>query len=38
MGLSISRSLLEAHGGTLYFKSKSGKGCAFYFTLPTEIV
>ena len=38
MGLSISRSLLEAHGGTLYFKSKSGKGCAFYFTLPTKII
>jgi PAS domain S-box-containing protein len=37
MGLSISRSLLEAHGGTLYFKSKPGKGCSFYFTLPTEI-
>ena len=36
MGLSISRSLLEAHGGTLYFKSKSGKGCAFYFTLPIK--
>jgi PAS domain S-box-containing protein len=35
MGLSISRSLLEAHAGTLYFKSKSGKGCSFYFTLPT---
>jgi PAS domain S-box-containing protein len=36
MGLSISRSLLEAHGGTLYFKSKPGKSCSFYFTLPTR--
>ena len=36
MGLSISRSLLEAHAGTLFFKSKSGKGCSFYFTLPTS--
>jgi PAS domain S-box-containing protein len=36
MGLSISRSLLEAHGGTLYFKSKPGKGCSFYFTLPIQ--
>jgi PAS domain S-box-containing protein len=36
MGLSISRSLLEAHGGTLYFKSKPGKGCSFYFALPTQ--
>jgi len=34
MGLSISRSLIEAHEGTLYFKSQSGKGTSFYFTLP----
>ena len=34
MGLSISRSLVEAHEGTLYFNSKFGKGTTFYFTLP----
>ncbi len=34
MGLSISRSLIEAHEGTLYFNSKPGKGSTFYFTLP----
>jgi len=34
MGLSISRSLVEAHDGTLHFNSKSGKGTTFYFTLP----
>jgi PAS domain S-box-containing protein len=34
MGLSISRSLIEAHEGTLRFNSKSGKGSTFYFTLP----
>jgi signal transduction histidine kinase len=34
MGLSISRSLIEAHDGTLYFNSKPGKGSTFYFTLP----
>ncbi|MDI1230052.1 MAG: ATP-binding protein [Methylobacter sp.] len=34
MGLSISRSLIEAHEGTLYFDSESGKGTTFYFTLP----
>lgn len=34
MGLSISRSLIEAHEGMLYFNSESGKGTTFYFTLP----
>ncbi|WP_374088939.1 PAS domain S-box protein [Methylomicrobium lacus] len=36
MGLSISRSLLEAHGGSLYFESEPGHGSTFYFTLPTR--
>jgi two-component system, LuxR family, sensor kinase FixL len=36
MGLSISRSLVEAHNGTLHFNSKEDKGTTFYFTLPTE--
>lgn len=35
MGLSISRSLVEAHNGTLHFNSKEDKGTTFYFTLPT---
>ncbi|TAK60512.1 PAS domain-containing sensor histidine kinase [Methylobacter sp.] len=34
MGLSISRSLVEAHEGTLYFNSQLEKGSTFYFTLP----
>jgi len=36
MGLSISRSLVEAHQGTLHFNSKEYKGTTFYFTIPTE--
>jgi len=36
MGLSISRSLIEAHKGTLHFNSMPGKGSTFYFTLPIE--
>ncbi|MDD1613432.1 MAG: ATP-binding protein, partial [Methylococcaceae bacterium] len=36
MGLSISRSLIEAHEGTLHFNSQPGKGSTFYFTLPTR--
>ncbi len=34
MGLSITRSLIEAHEGTLHFNSEPGKGTTFYFTLP----
>jgi PAS domain S-box-containing protein len=34
MGLSISRSLIEAHEGSLNFNSEPGKGTTFYFTLP----
>ena len=34
MGLSISRSLIEAHEGSLHFTSEPGKGSVFYFNLP----
>lgn len=34
MGLSISRSIIEAHHGTLRFNSKKGFGTTFYFILP----
>jgi PAS domain S-box-containing protein len=36
MGLSISRSLIEAHEGTFYFNSEPKKGTTFYFTLPIQ--
>ena len=36
MGLSISRSLIEAYEGTLFFNSEFGKGSTFYFTLPIK--
>jgi PAS domain S-box-containing protein len=36
MGLSITRSLVEAHDGTLNFNSQPGKGTTFYFTLPAQ--
>ncbi|MDO9271162.1 MAG: PAS domain S-box protein [Methylobacter sp.] len=36
MGLSISRSIIEAHEGTLRFNSRHGKGTTFYFTLPIQ--
>jgi PAS domain S-box-containing protein len=34
MGLSISRSLIEAHGGRLWAEPNSPYGTVFYFTLP----
>lgn len=35
LGLSLSRSLIERHGGTLTFESRNGT--AFSFTLPTAV-
>jgi two-component system sensor histidine kinase TtrS len=34
LGLSISRSIIEAHGGRLWVESEQGKGAVFFFTLP----
>jgi C4-dicarboxylate-specific signal transduction histidine kinase len=34
MGLSITRSIIEAHEGALFFNGKPKKGATFYFTLP----
>ena len=34
MGLSISRTILEAHGGRLWATPHGGPGAIFQFTLP----
>jgi PAS domain S-box-containing protein len=36
MGLAISRSIIEAHGGRLWATANSPQGAIFQFTLPTN--
>lgn len=34
LGLYITKLMVEAHGGKLWFESKENKGATFYFSLP----
>ena len=34
LGLYLSKSIVEAHGGTMRVESQPGKGSTFMFTLP----
>ena len=36
MGLAISRSIVEAHGGRLWATANEPRGAVFQFTLPAD--
>jgi two-component system sensor kinase FixL len=35
IGLSICKTIVEAHGGHIWFEPGDAVGTAFHFTLPT---
>jgi signal transduction histidine kinase len=38
MGLPISRSIIESHGGRLWAASAPSRGATFHFTLPATVI
>lgn len=36
LGLFITKNIIEAHGGKIWFESEARKGTTFYFTIPAE--
>ena len=37
LGLPITRSIIESHGGRIWATSNSGRGATFHFTLPPSV-
>jgi signal transduction histidine kinase len=37
MGLTISRSIIQSHGGRLWGTPNAGRGATFYFILPAKL-
>ena len=37
LGLSISKQIIEAHGGKIWFESKENQGTTFYVELPVKL-